>query len=70
MARTSLHLRALPPVPEQLIEPAGREHASTGCQCIAHALDRMEPDGPDLDWNDGQVAPTMIYRHVLRFTAR
>jgi hypothetical protein len=27
-------------------------------------------DGPDLAWNAGQVGPTFIYRHVLRFTPR
>ncbi len=29
-----------------------------------------DPDGPDCDWNMGQVNPTNIYRHVLRFTRR
>lgn len=27
-------------------------------------------DGPDLPWNQGQLGPTRIYRHVLRFTRR
>jgi hypothetical protein len=27
-------------------------------------------DGPDLPWNEGQVGPTSIYRHVVRFTRR
>jgi hypothetical protein len=27
-------------------------------------------DGPDLGWEDGQLQPTFIYRHVLQFTRR
>jgi hypothetical protein len=27
-------------------------------------------DGADVPWNEGQIGPTRIYRHVLRFTRR
>ncbi len=27
-------------------------------------------DGPDVPWNEGQLGPTNIYRHVLRFDAK
>jgi hypothetical protein len=27
-------------------------------------------DGPDVSWAEGQVSPTFVYRHVLRFTTR
>lgn len=29
-----------------------------------------DPATPDLTWREGQLGPTSIYRHVLRFTAR
>jgi hypothetical protein len=29
-----------------------------------------DPEGPDYAWNQGQIHPTNIYRHVLRFTRR
>ena len=53
-----------------------------GDTCFASVIEGERPDelvvynyssdveGPDLPWNEGQVAPTYIYRHVLRFAPR
>lgn len=55
---------------------------SRGDTCFASALEGSAPgefyvynyssdvDGPDVNWNVGQVNPTYIYRSVLRFTRR
>ena len=55
---------------------------SRGDTCFPGMLRTAEPDqivvydysssidGPDLPWNEGQIGPTRIYRHVLRFTKK
>jgi hypothetical protein len=55
---------------------------SAGDTCFPGRIDGARPDEvviydyssdpamADLAWNDGQVGPTFIYRHVLRFTPR
>lgn len=55
---------------------------SRGDTCFASTLAGSTPeertvydyssaiDGPDVTWAEGQVGPTHVYRHVLRFTKR
>ena len=41
---------------------------TTEVLCVEIAIiPRNDVDGPDLDWMDGQVAPTFIYRMTLTF---